>query len=193
MADGFQTSPNPTVPPMVRRSFSVAELDAMFDAEILSRDEKIELIDGDIFKMNSQMMPHALLKSRLARKLMALIPETFDVIVEGSMASSNQSLLEPDIMITARLPIERRYLRPEEVMMAIEVADTSLSFDLGTKPLIYGRAGISEFWVIDINSAKTWVHRLPSEGGYQSIVCVAFDAPIVPLVYPTITITVSAV
>ncbi len=66
---------------MTRRSFSVADFDAMFDAQILSRDEKNELIDGEIIEMNAQMMLLIVLKSRLPRKLSQILPDTFEVVV----------------------------------------------------------------------------------------------------------------
>ena len=77
MADGFQSTLDPNSETIRKRTFSVAELDAMFDAEILSRDEKIELIEGEIIQVNSQMMPHGAMKFNLASKLLASLPQTY--------------------------------------------------------------------------------------------------------------------
>ena len=176
MADGFHTPTNSQSALMARRCFSVADVEAMFDADILSREEKIELIDGEIITKNSQMMPHAVLKSRLSRRFAQLLPESFDIIIEGTTLLNAQTLIEPDILIAMRLPgDERRYVDSTELLLAIKIADTSLAYNLGTKALLYAGANIPELWVVDLNHAKTWVHREPTLTGYMSIIQVPFD------------------
>lgn len=174
MADGLQSSPDVTARQMTRRSFSVSELDAMFDAKILSRDEKIELIDGEIFKMNSQMVPHGVLKMRLAFAIASCLTADMEVQSECSLRLNETTLVDPDIAITPRLKIERRYMRPDEVLLAIEVSDASLDYDVKTKSRMYSHARIGEYWVVDINIAQTWVHRDPSNEGYRSVFNVPF-------------------
>ena len=191
MADGFQTLPTPKANTVKRRSFSVAELDAMFDADILSRDERIELIDGDIIQMNSQMMPHAVLKLRLAIAISKLIGLQFDVQSELTVQLNEQTLVDPDVAITPRLKIERRYLTANELLLAIEVSDTSLYYDLGEKAALYSRAGINEFWVVDINGAQTWVHRDPSKNGYKLVDKIAFDKPVKAAAISHVEVTIS--
>jgi Uma2 family endonuclease len=190
MADGFQLSPDKATA-MSRRSFSVAELDVMFDAGIFSREETIELIDGDIVPMNFQLLPHAVLKSRLARRLSQLLLDTFDVVVEASTTLNELTLVDPDIVVTERLVIERRYIRNTEVLLAIEVADTSLSYDLGIKADLYARASVRELWVVDLNGGQTWVHREPGETGFATVVNVSFETLLVPLLDDTIGIVVA--
>ena len=176
MANGFHTPINSPSASMARRSFNVADMEAMFDADILSREEKIELIDGEIITMNSQMMPHAVLKSRLSRRFAQLLPESFDIIIEGTTLLNAQTLIEPDILIAMRLPgDERRYVDSTELLLAIEIADTSLAYDLGTKALLYAGANIPELWVVDLNNAETWVHRQPTADAYMSIIPVPFE------------------
>lgn len=174
MADGFQTIQDRDAGKMIHRRFSVAELDAMFEAQILSRDERIELVDGEIFQMNSQMMPHGVIKFNLAVKLVNLLPTSFRVTTESTVQLAESTLVDPDIFVTVRKPLERRYFRGDELLLAIEVSDTSLGYDLGKKASLYALAGVPELWVIDINEAQTWVHREPSSEGYASIVKVPF-------------------
>lgn len=174
MADGFQTIPELGAGPLARRRFSVVELDAMFDAQILSRDERIELVNGEILQINSQMMPHGVIKFRLAMKLSTILSPLFDVHVELSVQLNDNTLVDPDISITSKLKIERRYLRRDEILMAIEVSDTTLDFDLGQKARVYAKADIPEYWVVDINGAQTWVHREPVAHGYGRVMQVPF-------------------
>jgi Uma2 family endonuclease len=191
MADGFQSTPDFHAVAIKRRSFSVAELDAMFDANILSRDEKIELIEGEIIEVNSQMMTHGVIKFRLAMKLSALLSPLLEVHVELSVQLNDNTLVDPDISITPKLKLERRYLRRDELLMAIEVSDTTLDFDLGEKARVYAKAGIPEYWVVDINGAQTWVHRQPTETGYESRTSAAFDKKLALLAVEGATIQIS--
>ncbi len=190
MADGFQSILDPNSETIRKRTFSVAELDAMFDAEILSRDEKIELIEGEIIQVNSQMMPHGAMKFNLASKLLASLPQTYRVSVEQTVQLNNNTIVDPDIFVTPKVPLERRYVRCDEVLLAIEVADTSLAYDTGVKATLYAKAGVREMWVIDINAKQTWVHREPSKAGYKVVTKQAFSASLAPLFYPDAAIVV---
>lgn len=178
MADGFATpslSGQEKGDEINPRRFSVAELDAMFDANILSRDERIELVNGEILQMNSQMMPHGVIKFNLAHKLAGLLGAEFRISTETTVQLADATLVDPDIFITFRKPLERRYFQGEELLLAVEVADTSLGYDLGQKANLYAQAGVPELWVIDVNNAQTWIHSAPSGADYASIITVAFD------------------
>jgi Uma2 family endonuclease len=194
MADGFAT-PSLTSPnngdDIGPRRFSVAELDAMFDAHILSRDEKIELVNGEILQMNAQMIPHGVIKFRLAMKLSTILSPQFEVHVELSVQLNDNTLVDPDISITSKLKLERRYLRRDEIQMVAEVSDTTLAYDLGEKAKLYAKAGIAEYWVVDIHGAQTWVHREPSAQGYGSITSVPFDQGLDALVDGTVKVVVA--
>jgi Uma2 family endonuclease len=178
MADGFHSSPDLNTPHAKRRSFSVAELDAMFDAQILSREEKIELIDGEIIQVNSQMMPHSVVKFNLAAKFLSLVSKDVRICVETTVQLDEATLVDPDVCLTPKRPVERRYLRSDELLLALEIADTSLTYDLGAKANLYARAQVPELWVVDINGKQTHRHRDPSASMYQSIDIIPFALPI---------------
>jgi Uma2 family endonuclease len=185
LADGF-APPHPQPDDgMTRRRLTVSELDAMFDAGILSRGDKLELIEGELIEMNSQMMLHARLKTRLAMRLASSMPTGFEVVVEGSTILSELTLVDPDIVVISNSPIERRYISRDEAMLAIEVSDTTLHYDLGLKAGLYAAAGIRELWVLDVSAKTVWVHRVPSGKGYQSVVQIAFDQPMSSLIEGT--------
>jgi Uma2 family endonuclease len=195
MADGFATpslNAQNNSDEIGRRRFSVAELDAMFDANILSRDEKIELVNGEILQINSQMMPHGVIKFRLALKIAGSLPTDLEVQSEWSVKLDEKTLVDPDIAITPRFKIERRYMRPDEIFLAIEVADTTLNYDTKTKALLYATAGIAEYWVVDINGSQTWVHTGPSNRGYATLSQVPFSAALSPNTIAGISIVISS-
>jgi Uma2 family endonuclease len=193
MADGFAT-PSLTFPntggEIGPRRFSVAELDAMFDANILSRDEKIELVNGEILQMNAQMMPEGVIKCRLATKLSTILSPQLEVYIRLSVQLNDNTLVDPDISVTTKLKPERRYLRRDEILMVAEVSDTTLAYDLGEKARLYANAGIAEYWVVDIHGAQTWVHREPEAIGYGRVTQVPFTDMLASTSIKAINVTI---
>jgi Uma2 family endonuclease len=120
---------------------------------------KTELLDGVIYTMNSQYMPHAYVKSRLSLLLgMALLDlgSNLEVIVEGTLDMRPFSLPEPDLSITAGALAEG-YMPLPSIRMIIEVSDTTLSRDLKRKLKVYADVGIPEYWVVDL--PKRRIHQ----------------------------------
>jgi Uma2 family endonuclease len=92
---------------------------------------------------------------------------------------------EPDLIVLKRDPAEfRDNPRSEDVDLVVEVADSTLSFDRGIKARLYARAGIADYWVLDINGRRMIVHRDPRDGRYQSVVAYGIDESISPLAAP---------
>ncbi len=181
MVDGFATPPSDPRYPAEEirpRRFSVAELDAMFDANVLSRDERIELVNGEIIQINSQVMLHGVVKMRILKALLLQLPVGYDASDELTVQLNNSTIVNPEVVVTPTLHPERRYVSSDELLLAIEVADSSLSYDRGPKAILYAQSGVPELWVVDVNSAKTFVYTQPSEQGYGSIISVGFDEPL---------------
>jgi Uma2 family endonuclease len=196
MADGFATPPlnasnhSDEIGP---RRFSVAELDAMFDANILSRDERIELVNGEIIQMNSQMMLHGVVKMRILKTLLRQLPDQYDASSEFSVQLSDNTIVDPDVFVTPVLLPERRYVKSSELFLAVEVADTSVSYDRGPKALLYAQSGITELWVVDVNNSITFAYTLPSPDGYQSMLEVGFDKPLRATFNSAVEVVIGAV
>ncbi len=74
--------------------------------------------------------------------------------------------------------------RPEDLELVVEVSDTSLAFDLTTKAVLYARAGIQEYWVLDIQGCRVMVHREPVAGRYRAIVAYGENESVAPLAAP---------
>jgi Uma2 family endonuclease len=191
LADGFAPPLPQPDDGITRRRLTVSELNAMFDAGILSREDKLELIEGELFEMNSQMMRHGIIKHRLARSLTNQVAAMHEVYSELTVQLGSKSLVDPDIIITLPLSPEPRYVQAEEVYLAIEVSVTSLSYDLGKKAKLYAKAGFPEMWVIDVEGTQTWVHREPNALGYGSIISVPFDQGLEALVDGTVKVVVA--
>ena len=129
---------------------------------------KTELIDGDVYYMNAQHRPHARIKSRLhtaiARELSSR-SDGLEAIVEGSVSLPPNAVPEPDIVVTAEA--EGDWLIPAcSVRLVVEIADTTLEFDLGTKATLYASADIAEYWVVDVKGRIAHQMWAPGNDGY---------------------------
>ena len=92
---------------------------------------------------------------------------------------------EPDLMVTKKSLREYDATpQPEDILLAIEIADTTLPLDLGAKARLYARAGIMDYWVVDINTKQITVHRSPQEGTYRHIQIFEANRSFSPLALP---------
>lgn len=130
---------------------------------------KTELIDGEVFGMNAQHSQHARAKSRLliefALQLRA-IGSDLEAISEVTVRTADDSAPEPDIVLTRWRG--RGVVPVETVALLVEVADTTLSTDVGRKAELYAAAGVPEYWVVDVNGDRIVIHSLPTSEGYEA-------------------------
>jgi Uma2 family endonuclease len=134
---------------------------------------RYELIDGEIISKMGQKPPHALTVMILTGWLVGLFGHLFvrfQLPIDVSEADNLHNEPEPDAVVLARPGTETLGANPKpaDVLLAIEIADSSLRFDLRTKAALYARAGIEDYWVIDIPGRRIVVHREPSAGRYRS-------------------------
>jgi Uma2 family endonuclease len=165
-----------------RRAFTVSEVQQMLQAGVLDRDEKFELIRGEIVPMAPEMSRHAQMKARLARWFGRRIDDKPEVGNDITVKLGDNGLFEADVLIWR--PVRQgKFIPLSNALLAIEVADTTLSSDLAIKAPDYGRAGLADLWVVDVSMRVTHVHRGPTKegGGYRDRTEIAFDAPVSPL------------
>jgi Uma2 family endonuclease len=127
---------------------------------------KTELIEGEIYFMNAQHSRHARIKTELAIELAIRLRELgseLAPIVEASTRISDDSLPEPDIVVTS---YKGPHVVPlDTVALLIEVSDTTLETDLGRKADLYAKAGVPEYWVVDVNENRVLMHANPRSDG----------------------------
>lgn len=153
----------------VRRAFTVAEILAMQDLGIIDESENFELIEGDIIPMNAKLHIHERIKAKLNIALVRALPAQWLLGVETSIFLSERTFVEPDLCLyPEQMPSDQ--VRGKDVLLAIEVAVTSLKYDLGLKAEIYARYGVRELWVIDAMARRTLVHTGPAGDVWTSIV-----------------------
>ena len=147
---------NLRVTPGGRRAFTIDDLERMEAAGILAPDERIELVGGDLVPMSAKGSRHETIKIALTFLWGRVCPGGFMFAQEPGLRLDPHNYLEPDFIVFART---KRFVdvRGPDVLLAVEVADSSLDYDLRRKPLVYAAFGVRELWVID--AARRVVHR----------------------------------
>lgn len=178
------------------RLFSVDEYYRMAETGILHPDERVELIDGYIVTMPPQGPLHAGTVDKIASYLRAQIPlEEASVRDDKPIALGKYGEPVPDVAVvepdSAGNYYSDRHPGPENVRLIVEVADSSLEYDLTTKKGLYARAGICEYWVVDTAARK--LHRFtdPQGDGYCTTAVLDEGNSLTPVAFPALTILVA--
>jgi Uma2 family endonuclease len=158
-----------------RRAFSAQDVRRMIDAGVIAENENIELVGGEIVVMSPKGYAHDLIKNALNIAIARALPEGITLGVETTIQFNDDTILEPDLAVFKRSSLTESdahfsQLLPGQLLLAIEVAASSLAYDKGLKARLYARQGVQELWVIDANERTTFVHTGPTENSWSSIV-----------------------
>jgi Uma2 family endonuclease len=148
-----------------RRVWTVAEIEAMVEAGIIEEDERFELIDGEVVPMSPKGARHEHIKVSLTRFWTKRLPDHIYVAQETTFKLNKTSFLEPDFVFYDQ-QTGLKGIAPKTILLAVEVADTSLRYDIGRKANIYAAHGVTQLWVIDADKMVTHVFTKPSAEGY---------------------------
>jgi Uma2 family endonuclease len=149
-----------------RRRFTVAEVEAMVAAGVMEEDERVELIGGELVPMSPKGNHHEVVKIALLRRWYRLAPDDVDLAPETTFRLSEDTYLEPDIVVYPRA-IGLRGLTGLNALLVVEIADSSLRYDMGRKAALYASFSVRELWVIDAVGMTARVFREPSADGYR--------------------------
>ena len=175
-----------------RRSFTVAEILRMQDAGIIAEDENFELIEGEIVPMQAKTHTHELIKSALNLGIARALPDRLWLGVESTMYLSANTFVEPDLVVYPK-GIKLEDVKGSDILLAIEVAATSLAYDRGLKAQLYARYDVRELWVVDVARRTTFIHQDPEGGRWRSIVERGSDEPLTHPVLPGFSVRLSTV
>ena len=151
---------------MPRRPWTRSEIEAMVKAGILDEDERFELIGGEVVPMSPKGARHELVKMEINRHLLTSALSGLNIIPETTLWLDETTFVEPDFCIWPR-EIAPGSQRGHDVLLVVEVADTSLRYDLGRKIAIYAAYGIPEVWVVDADTLVTHVFRKLGAEGFR--------------------------
>jgi Uma2 family endonuclease len=180
------------------RLFTVDEYYKMAEAGILGPDERVELIEGVIVSMPPIGPRHSFTVSRLNLLLVTRLGERMYLVVQGPVRLKRRVEPEPDFALcrvdgSRRRRYESAHPGPSDVLLVIEVAETTLQYDLGDKARMYARYGVPELWVLDKLGDRLVVHRQPTSAGYADVTVVERGATVSPLAFSDVTFTVDEI
>jgi len=175
-----------------KRLFTVDEYYEMARVGILKPDERVELLDGEIVPMNAIGSLHAWCVTRL-NEIFTPLTGRIRVRSQNPLRLGLRAEPEPDITIIRPDALEDRHPGPADALLVIEVSDSSITKDRGRKRRMYARAGIPDYWIVDLRSDCIEVYREPSPRGYRSVTLLGRGDRIAPLFAPELLIDVSAI
>ena len=171
------------------RRFTVDEYLALGAAGILAKEERVELLDGEIICMapignrhlNSVDWSGDLIRESIGRRAM--------VRVQGSIQLDDATMPEPDIAVIRRRSVnDLAPVLPSDVYLLVEVADSSLEFDLGEKLARYAAAGIPEVWVANLRAGELVVNTEPKGSAYTNVRVIPLDGRVSPQAFPDVAL-----
>jgi Uma2 family endonuclease len=149
-----------------RRAFTVNEILRMQDAGIISEDENFELIEGEIVPMQAKSHIHERLKSAFNFALVPAIPKGLWLGVETTLYLSDDTFVEPDLVVYPD-GMQLESVRGPDIILAIEVAVTSLAYDREFKAGLYAKHKVQEYWVVDAPARRTFQFAAPRGKGWR--------------------------
>ena len=177
--------------------FSVSEYDRMIECGVLSDriNQRLELIHGEIREMTPPNPPHEDTVDLLNYWSMDAVPrDQVRVRVQNSVGLPElDSVPEPDVAWMRARSYRQKRPQSEDVLLIIEVSDSSLAYDRGEKANLYALAQIEEYWIVNLVQLCIEVHRHPIAGKYTSILSYEIDEEVSPLAYPNVRLRVGSV
>ena len=151
--------------------FTVDEFVRMAKVGILNPDDRVELIDGVIVEMAPTGRPHGRRTHRLARLFGRLVPEEVEVSIQSTIRLSDRTAPEPDIaLLTPEASLDEDNIpASQDILLIVEIADSSLRTDSTEKALRYAQSGIPELWIFVLDSDEIEVSREPTPEGYADV------------------------
>ncbi len=150
-----------------RYRFTVDEFARMGEAGIFSEDDRVELIDGEILEMTPIGPPHAWFVDRLNELIVTRLAGRAHVRIQNPVRLGRHTEPQPDLVVARRSDAYAdRHPEPGDILLVIEVADSSLRYDRLEKVPRYGKAGIPEAWLVDVEARTVTVYTGSGPDGY---------------------------
>jgi Uma2 family endonuclease len=180
---------------LLRGPFTVADYYRMAECGVLRPDERVELLDGQVVPMTPIGSRHQGCVDCLNRLMQQRAGGAVIVRVQGPVHLEDRSEPEPDLALLAPRADTYRtaHPRPEDTLLVIEVADTSLEFDRDVKVPLYAGAGIPEAWLVDLNAGRIEVYLDPASGAYATTRLAVRGDTLSPLLLKHVSLTVDEI
>jgi Uma2 family endonuclease len=181
------------MPVPAQHRFSVKDYYRMAETGVLRPDARVELLEGKIIDTSPIGPFHGGLVGRLTRLFIELSKDRWLVWPQNPLRLDDHSEPEPDLMLLkpAADDYTNRHPQPEDVFLLIEVSDTTLAYDREEKLPAYGRAGIPEVWIVNLQDLAVEVYREPHFTGYGSKAVLRAGDHAKPQAFPDVTVNVT--
>ena len=186
-----------TQAPLTARRWRRVEYDRLVDLGVFE-GEPLELIGGQLIVAEPKGAYHSSAVTAVDYALRAVLPPGWIVRNQQPVSLDDESEPEPDLAVVAGRPGDHRYAHPQRPALAVEVADSSLQFDRQQKGSLYARAGIEDYWIVNLVDRVVEIYRDPGPDPaalygscYRSVVSVAPPAVVAPLAFASSPIAVA--
>jgi Uma2 family endonuclease len=157
--------------PVRKWRFTADDYQRMGEAGILRREDRVELIDGEIVAKMTIGPRHCATVDRATRVFAARAVDSAIVRIQGAVRLNLFNQPEPDLVLLRVRPdfYESAHPGPADILLIIEVAESSIDFDRDVKGPLYARLGIHEYWLVDLNENVLYRHLLPGRDHYRTV------------------------
>ena len=162
----------------------------MAETGVLRPDARVELLDGKVKDMSPIGPFHGDVTTYLTEFFAAASKGRWRTRVQNSLRLDEHSEPQPDLVLAKPISYRQRHPRPDEVFLLVEVSDTSLEFDQNEKLPAYGRAGVPEVWIVNLNDLVLEIFREPHFTGYASKTVLRAGDQVSPQAFPDAVVDV---
>ena len=170
--------------------FTLDDVLRMQEAGILGEGTRVELVDGALVEMASEGAQHTWAKMQIAKRLMLAAGDTVQVIVDSTLRLSPTNAPDPDLYLyDAALALVA--VTGTNVGLVIEIAQSTLKYDLAFKAELYAQHGVRDYWVVDVNTETIIAHRGLAGGVYRDVTHHSARETLTALALPSIALSLA--
>ncbi|MCC5667429.1 Uma2 family endonuclease [Nostoc sp. CHAB 5784] len=178
---------------LLRRKFTVEQYHKMVESGILTEDDRVELIRGEIIEMSPIGTKHAACVKRLNKLLSQKLRDRVLIAIQDPVELNDNSEPQPDVALLK--PRDDFYAtahpQPQDIFLLIEVSDSTVMYDREEKIPLYAQANIIEVWLVDINEEIVEVYQQPTAAGYEHIQKFASGQTLSIKAFPDVNISIN--
>ena len=146
--------------PFTSKHWRRVEYERLVDLDVFE-GEPLELIGGQLIVAEPKGSPHAAAVGMAGDALRAALPPGWTVRLQDPIALDDESVPEPDVAVVRGRHVDYRHAHPTRAALIVEVAESSLAFDRTQKGSLYARAGIADYWIVNLEDRVLEVYREP--------------------------------
>jgi Uma2 family endonuclease len=180
---------------LLRRKFTVEQYHKMAESGILTEDDRVQLIRGEIIEMSPIGTKHAACVKCLNKLLSGKLRDRVLIAIQDPVVLNNNSEPQPDVALLK--PRDDFYAtahpQPQDIFLLIEVSDSTIVYDREEKIPLYAEANIIEVWLVDINEQIVEVYQQPTAAGYQLMQKFASGQTLSIKTFPDVNINVNEI